>query len=148
VVYGESSGESFDRSHVCYARSHDGARTFEPGREISQPHPPSIEGAAFPALGLDAQDNVYVLWEVYPNRREHSRGLAISCSRDGGETFTAPAIVPDSSDPAGGWNGSHQGMLMRKLAVNGAGAVAVVNSSLKHGEKSRVWLMRGLLSGQ
>jgi hypothetical protein len=148
VVYGESSGESFDRSYVCYARSHDGARTFEPGRQISRPHPPSIEGAAFPALGLDEQDNVYVLWEVYPNRREHSRGLAISCSRDGGETFTAPAIVPDSTDPAGGWNGSHQGMLMRKLAVNGAGAVAVVNSSLKHGEKSRVWLMRGLLGGR
>jgi hypothetical protein len=148
VVYGESSGESFGSSHVCYARSHDGARTFEPGREISRPHPPSIEGAAFPALGLDEQDNVYVLWEVYPNRREHSRGLAISYSRDGGETFSAPAIVPDSSDPAGGWNGSHQGLLMRKLAVNGAGAVAVVNSSLKHGEKSRVWLMRGLLGGR
>jgi hypothetical protein len=35
-------------------------------------------------------------------------------------------------------------MLMRKLAVNGPGAVAVVNSSMKHGEKSRVWLMRSL----
>ena len=34
---------------------------------------------------------------------------------------------------------------MKKLAVNGAGAVAIVNSSLKQDERSRVWLMRGEL---
>ena len=59
--------------------------------------------------------------------------------------FSAPAIVPGSSDPAGGLNGSHQGLLMRKLGVKRAGDIAVVNSSLKHHEKSRVWLMRGQL---
>jgi hypothetical protein len=37
---------------------------------------------------------------------------------------------------------------MRKLAVNPTGAVAVVNSSLKNNEKSRVWLMRGQLQGR
>ena len=54
-------------------------------------------------------------------------------------------MVPGSSDPAGGWNGSHQGLLMRKLGVNRAGDIAVVNSSLKPNEQSRVWLMRGRL---
>ena len=48
-----------------------------------------------------------------------------------------------SIDPAGGMNGSNQGFLMRKLAVNGRGAVAIVNSSLKPNERSRVWLIRG-----
>jgi hypothetical protein len=148
VTLAESSGGPFDGYQIHYARSSDGGRTFEPAREISRPHPPSIESAAFPALNLDEQDNVYVLWELYPVWREQPRGLAIACSRDGGKTFTVPMIVPGSSDADGGSNGSHQGLLMRKLAVNPTGAVAVVNSSLKNNEKSRVWLMRGQLQGR
>jgi hypothetical protein len=143
LVFGESSGGPFDRSHVRYTRSRDGGRTFEPAREISAPHPESIESAAFPSLSLDAQNNIYVLWELYPSHRGHPRGLGIVVSRDGGDTFTAPAMVPGSGDPAGGFNGSFQGLLMRKLAVNGSGEIAVVNSSMKHNEKSRVWLIRG-----
>jgi hypothetical protein len=148
VTHTESSGGPFDRYDIHYTRSRDGGRTFEPAREISRPHPASIESAAFPALSLDEQDNVYILWELYPDWRGQPRGLAIVCSRDGGETFTAPAIVPGSIDAGGGSNGSHQGMLMRKLAVDRTGAVAVVNSSLKHNEKSRVWLMRGQLQAR
>jgi hypothetical protein len=143
VVHGESAGGPFDRSHVRYTRSHDGARTFEPGREISRLHPERIASAAFPALSVDEQDNVYVLWEIYPDRHEPPRGLAIAYSRDGGHTFSAPAMVPGSRDPAGGWNGSHQGLLMRKLGVTRAGDIAVVNSSLQPNDKSRVWLMWG-----
>jgi hypothetical protein len=52
-------------------------------------------------------------------------------------------VVPGSVDRGGGTNGSHQGMLMQKLAVNDAGAVAIVNSSLARGDSSRVWLIRG-----
>jgi hypothetical protein len=57
-------------------------------------------------------------------------------------------MVPGSSDPAGGWNGSQQGLLMRKLGVTRAGDIAVVNSSLTPNEQSRVWLMRGQLRQQ
>jgi hypothetical protein len=145
IVYAESSGGPDDCHRIRYARSRDGGQTFENGREISRPNPQRIECASFPALSLDAQDNIYVLWELYPEVHEQPRGLAIACSRDSGQTFTAPAVVPDSSDPAGGWNGSNQGRLMRKLAVNSAGQIAVVNSSFKQGDKSRVWLMRGKL---
>ena len=35
------------------------------------------------------------------------------------------------------------GLLMRKLAVNGTGALAVVNSTFKRGKTSRIWLIRG-----
>jgi hypothetical protein len=34
---------------------------------------------------------------------------------------------------------------MRKLAVSGDGAIAIVNSSFKPKEASRVWLIRGKL---
>jgi hypothetical protein len=145
IVYCDSSGGSSDCYHVRYARSRNGGQTFETGREVSRPDPPGIECGSFPALSLDAEDNIYVLWELYPKAREQPRGLAIACSRDTGQTFTAPAVVPQSSDPAGGWNGSNQGRLMRKLAVNSAGEISVVNSSFKQGAKSRVWLMRGQL---
>jgi hypothetical protein len=145
VVHAESAGDPFDRSHVRYTRSRDGAKTFEPPRDISRQHPQGIESAAFPALALDDQDGVHVVWEIYHDYRADPRGLAFTYSRDGGRTFSPPAIVPGSIDPSGGSNGSHQGLLMRKLAVNGAGAIAVVNSALKQGETSRVWLMRGQL---
>ena len=140
LVYAESSGGPFDPSHIRYTRSIDGARTFEAAREISGP------GAGFPALSVDAKGNLYVLWELFRDARHsrhYPRGLALAVSRDAGSSFTPPAVVPGSIDPAGGFNGSSQGLLMRKLAVNGRGAVAIVNSSLKANERSRVWLIRG-----
>lgn len=139
LVYAESSGGSFNPSRIRYTRSADGGRTFEPPREISAP------GAGFPALSVDAKGNLYVLWELFSDPREYPRGLALAVSRDAGRSFTPPTVVPGSIDPAGGWNGSNQGFLMRKLAVNGRGAVAIVNSSLKPNERSRVWLIRGSL---
>ena len=137
VVYAESEGGPFERHHIRYARSTDGAQTFEPPREISKP------GAGFPALSLDAQGNPYVIWELFPDHRKRPRGLGMALSRDAGRSFTTPGVVPGSADAAGGSNGSHQGLLMQKLAVNRHGAVAIVNSSLKDNERSRVWLIRG-----
>lgn len=137
LVYAESSGGPFEPSRIRYTQSFDGARTFEPPREISAP------GAGFPALSMDANGNLYVLWELFGDPRGYPRGLAFAVSRDSGRNFTSPAIVPGSIDPAGAVNGSNQGFLMRKLAVNSNGAVAIVNSSLKPNERSRVWLIRG-----
>lgn len=139
LVYAESSGGPFWPSRIRYTRSSNGARTFETPREIS------ASGAGFPALSVNANGNLYVLWELFRDPRGYPRGLALAISRDGGRSFSAPAVVPGSMDPAGGMNGSNQGLLMRKLAVNGRGAVAIVNSSLKPNERSRVWLIRGSL---
>lgn len=145
VVYAESTGGPFERSQVLYTRSGDGGRLFEPAREISSPHPHRGASAAFPALGLNDNDQVVVLWELFPDPRQRPRGLALAHSADGGQMFSAPAHVPGSSDRGGGTNGSQQGFLMRKLAVSSSGSIAVVNSSFKAQGKSRVWLMRGQL---
>jgi hypothetical protein len=51
--------------------------------------------------------------------------------------------VPGTADPTLGVNGGLQGLLMRKLAVADDGAIAVVNSSFREGEISRVRLIRG-----
>lgn len=55
----------------------------------------------------------------------------------------ADRVVPGTDDPALGFIGSQQCLWMAKLAVNQAGAVAVVNSRFRAGVSSVVRLMRG-----
>ena len=148
LVYAESPTGPFERYHIRYTRSNDGARTFESPREISGPHAKRFESAGFPALSLDGKDNLYIIWELFPKRRGYPGGLGFTSSRDGGRTFAAPAVIPGSADPALGVNGSQQGLLMRKLAVNGAGDVAMVNSTFKRNQLSRIWLFRGQAAGR
>jgi hypothetical protein len=143
VAWAQSAAGFFDRSHVRYTRSRDGGKTFDPSRDVSRPLPRGFESAAFPSLDLDpAGERVVVSWELYPSVRQPPSGLGLSYSLDGGDAFAAPAIVEGSRDPGG--NGSFQGRLMRKLAVRD-GAIVVVNSALRLGEASRVWLVRGAL---
>ena len=143
LVFAESAGGPFDRYQVRYARSTDGGRRFEPARELSSP---ANGGAAFPSLAIDASGNVFVMWEAFPAPRGRPYGLALTVSLDGGRSFSPPQAIPDSAAPDGGGNGSHQGLLMKKLAANGNGKLVVVNSSLKENAGSRVWLMLGELA--
>jgi hypothetical protein len=143
LVYAESPAGPFERYHIGYTRSNDGARTFDKPRAISSPLPQEFESANFPALSVDGEDKLYVLWELFPDRQGRPQGLGFTYSRDSGRAFASPSVVPGSADPALGYNGSRQGLLMRKLAVNAAGAIAVVNSTFKRGERSHVWLFRG-----
>ena len=137
LAYAESAGGPFERYSVRYTRSSDGGHSFEPSRAISN------SNAAFPSLALDGEGRVHVLWERFRDPRHRPRGLGFAASGDGGHSFSAPARVPGSADAPGHWNGSHQGLLMQKLAVNAHGAIAVVNSSLRDGARSRIWLIRG-----
>jgi hypothetical protein len=137
LAWGESSGGPFERYRVRYAHSTDGGRSFTRSQAISE-----VNGG-FPSLAVDASGGVYVSWELFRDHRQRPRGLGFAFSRDAGERFSAPAAVPQSADRAGYWNGSHQGLLTKKLAVNSTGAIALVNSSLKDNEGSRVWLIRG-----
>ncbi|HZO01755.1 MAG TPA: sialidase family protein [Burkholderiales bacterium] len=130
LVYGEDG-------RILYSRSADGGASFERPRAISG------GDAGFPALGLDAKGNLYVLWERFTDATGMPRGLGIAVSRDAGRSFQAGA-VPESA--GSGRNGSLQGMLMNKLAVGRDGTVAIVNSSIRDGDRSRVWLMRGRLA--
>ena len=143
LVYAESPRGPFDQYHIRYTRSNDGARTFDKPREISTPIPIEFESGSFPTLSFDGEDNIYVLWELFPLREGRSRGLGFTVSRDLGKTFASLSVVPGSADPMLGYNGSRQGLLMRKLAVNAEGVIAVVNSTFRRGEKSYIWLFRG-----
>jgi hypothetical protein len=148
LVYAESPAGPFEQYQIRYSRSTDGARSFETPRKISHPLPVKFESGNFPALAVDAQDNLYVLWELFPDRKDRPRGLGLTYSTDVGRTFASPSVVPGSDDPGLGYNGSRQGLLMRKLGINPAGAVAVVNSTFKRSETSRVWLFLGRRTGR
>ena len=126
-----------ENARILYSRSSDGGASFEQPRAISGP------AAGFPALGIDGKGNLYVLWERFPGPEARPRGLGLAVSRDRGRRFEA-GQVPGSAGT--GWNGSLQGMLMNKLAVGRDGAIAIVNSSIKEGDRSRVWLTRGRLA--
>ena len=143
LVYAESPAGPFGQYHIRYTRSTDGARTFETPMEISKPLPGEFESAHFPSLSFNAVANLYVLWELYPDHQGRPLGLGFTSSQDGGRTFASPSLVSGSMDLAFGDNGGRQGLLMRKLAVNGEGVVAVVNSTFKKGAKSRILLFRG-----
>ncbi len=148
LVYAESPAGPFERYHIRYTRSNDGARTFEKPREISGPLAKRFESAGFPALSLDGKDNIYIIWELFPKRRGYPGGLGFTSSRDGGRSFESPSVIPGSADPALGINGSQQGLLMRKLAVNGTADLALVNSTFKKDQSSRIWLFRGQATGR
>lgn len=143
LVYTESADGPFGRYRILFARSTDGGRTFKKPREISKPQSKQFESINFPSLSVDGNGNLYVIWELYPRHRNYPQGLGMTYSSDGGQTFAAPSIIPGSVDPALGNNGSQQGLLMRKLAVNGSAAIAVVNSTFKATQASHIWLYRG-----
>ena len=128
-----------DDKRILYSRSSDGARSFEAPRDISG------RNAGFPSLDIDAKGNVYVLFERFNEHPFLPRGLGIAISTDAGASFKTGAVPESAGD---GWNGSSQGLLMRKLAVGPDGAIAIVNSSFKENERSRVWLVRGRLEPQ
>lgn len=146
LVYAQSERGPFDRFRIRYTRSRDGGRSFEASRDISHPLPGAANSAHFPSAGIDGAGRLYVLYELYPHHRRNPRGLGMTLSADGGNGFLPAREVPESADPAGGENGSHQGRLMQKLAVGSDGSIAIVNSSLKHGEQSRVWMLRGKMN--
>ena len=126
-----------------YSRRPPGARAFEVARAISRTDTNGVDHVGFPSLDIDAASNLYVVWERFPARHGSPLGLGFTSSQDGGRTFGLPAVVPGTANTALGVNGGLQGLLMRKLAVAEDGAIAVVNSSFREGEISRVRLIRG-----
>lgn len=104
LVYAESPAGPLDRYRIRYARSTDDGRTFENPSEISDPHAEAYESVNFPGIGLDREDNLYLLWHLFPDRGFRPRGLGFSFSRDGGRTrsrrlpwFPAPRIRSSAS---------------------------------------------------
>jgi hypothetical protein len=142
LVYAESPAGPAGAYRILYTRADTGL-DFDPPKVIAEARQGDVEMVHFPHLDVDAEGRLYMLWERFPSRRHFPRGLGYTWFTDGGSTFASPRIIPGSDDARHGFNGSQQGLLMRKLAVNGEGSVAVVNSTFMPGEASHVWLYTG-----
>ncbi|MFM0006827.1 sialidase family protein [Paraburkholderia dipogonis] len=146
LVYAESEDGPSGRYYVRYAQSIAGVGKFGIPQVISQPQRHAGNGAAYPAVAVDRQGTLHVAWELFQGASTRPLGLEFTVSRDDGHSFLPPQLVPGSQDERGGTNGSHQGLLGKKLAVGGDGRIAVVNTSMKLGGHSRVWLMLGRMN--
>ncbi len=118
LVFAESPTGLFERYHIRYMRSGNGGQTFQGLRTIPNPHPRQFESGSFPSLGVAGNERVYVLWELFPDRKSRSRALGFTYSNDGGRSFAPPALIPDIANPALGENGSRQGMLMLSVVIS------------------------------
>lgn len=141
LAYVERPKGPWQQGHIRYTQARSGAR-FQAPKEVSSGHANGIASVGFPSLAVSGT-HVYVLWELFPDPGYRSRGLGITLSVDSGQYFAEPEVVPRSGASSPGCNGSLQGMLMRKLAANRAGNIAVVNSTFHEGERSVVRLIRG-----
>lgn len=155
LAYAESPGGPLKQYRIHYTRLMDEMNAFETPKIISNVQTEQFESANFPYLSLGREGHLYVVWELFPGSavwdlfpgpQNRPQGLGFTHSKDSGRTFSAPSVIPGSLDPQLGVNGSLQGLLMRKLAVNHSGKIAVVNSTFTGNEKSGVWLFRAELS--
>ena len=115
---------------------------FEQPRQVAAPTD-DIASVAFPHLVIGGDTGVYLAWEQFRDARGRPRGLGFTMSTDGGETFAPEPTAPGTDADAACFSGSQQGLLMRKLAVNDAGGLALVNSTFSEGRASQVWLIHG-----
>ncbi len=143
LAFMESPDGPFQAYHVRYAQADRASLSFQASLALTGPLPERFASNGFPSLRLDGQDRIFLTWELFPGVRVRPLGLGFALSEDGGQSFTKSIVVPGTGDRRHGFNGSQQGLLMRKLAVNRAGMFAIVNSTFRPGEASRVWLIRG-----
>jgi hypothetical protein len=141
LVFAESGKAPSRQYRVRYARRDAGGDRFSGPRTIAGGDD-GTDSVNFPDLAVDAASRIYVVWDVSPAPGNCPRGLAFTMSRDGGQSFSAPEMVPESDDPKLGTSGGLQGSLMARLAVNADGGLALVHSTFASGRSSHIWLWR------
>lgn len=143
IVFAEGDGILSSRYEIYYTRKQRPDGDFIEPRKVSSLHSGQVRSAAFPDIAINRNGGIYLIWELYPGRGHHSRGLGYAYSLNSGVDFSTPALIPGSSDPDYGANGNRQGSLMSKLSVNDSGSIAVAHSTFKRGESSHIWIFRG-----
>jgi hypothetical protein len=141
LVYGESPGGLFQRYRIRYALRDARSGRFSDPKTITEAAA-GVDSVNFPDLAVDAATRLFVAWQLFPDRGQRPRGLGFTVSRNGGDTFAEPEVVPQSDNSDLGLTGSLQGSLMARLAVNAAGELALVSSTFAEGRSSHVGLWR------
>lgn len=144
LVYGEGNGSRQPQYDVMFSRMNNDEDGFSEPKSISQGHSEEYSSVHYPSVVLDGNDNIYVIWDIFPEGGRESLGLGFTASGNGGQTFSQPSAIPGMGQSQYGMNGSRQGSLMRKMDVNSEGQIAVVNSTFRAGDASYIWMINGL----
>ncbi len=144
LVYGEGNGSRQPQYDVMFSRMNNDEQSFSEPKSISRGHSEEFSSVHYPSVVLDGSDNIYVIWDLFPESGRESLGLGFTASGNGGQTFSEPTTVPGMGQSQYGMNGSRQGSLMRKMDVNSEGQIAVVNSTFQAGDASYIWMINGL----
>jgi hypothetical protein len=137
LAWTSSEGGPFRNSRIVHAHDADGSGPFSDPVVIS-----GDKTAAYPQLAV-AGARVLASWESVPRGARRPIGIGHAASDDGGGTFSAPGEIPGTARPEYGVNGGNQGLLMRKLALDERGRVALGHATFQEGEASHVWLLHG-----
>lgn len=141
IVFSESPDGPSRQYRIRYSRRDARSTRFSEPKTIAVADA-GLDSVNYPDLAVDAANRLYVVWQLYIDRRQRPHGLGFTMSLDGGRSFARPETVPQSDDQRLGLNGGLQGSLMARLAVNADGALALVNSTFATGRSSHVWLWR------
>lgn len=143
LAYGESPSGPLGAYRVLHTHSTDGGSTFASPATVARPDADTVASKHFPDLRASGAGTLHLLWERFRTTggRPYSLGYTRTSTR--ATRFQPSIVVPGTDRPDDGFNGSQQGLLMRKLATNARGDIAVVNSTFDRGTSSHVWLYRG-----
>ncbi|PSQ96916.1 MAG: hypothetical protein BRD55_04545 [Bacteroidetes bacterium SW_9_63_38] len=142
LAYGERPDGPFQTSHVRYTRAPPDS-SFGPPTVLSRRHAKAYDSAGFPSLRAGPDGALCVLWELFSTVQGRPRALGFIASQTEGRTFSRPTVLPGSENLVHGFNGSQQGLLLEKLAVNARGHLVVVNSTFQPNTTSHIWLYHG-----
>ncbi|MGF1527892.1 MAG: sialidase family protein [Candidatus Competibacterales bacterium] len=143
LAYTQYSPGLVGREYVRYLRLQPSDLTIAKSSKVFGSS--GFSRSAYPSIVSDGQQRLYLLWELFSLGSSRPRGLGFTVSLDGGQSFLDSQVVPHSDVEEHGHNGSSQGLLLDKLAVDRMGGIAVVNSTFRANNRSTVWLFRGQL---
>lgn len=143
LAYAEGPGGPLEAYRIIYTRAEEESLDFDAPRDVSGAHASRFAAVGFPHLAVDGAGRVYLAWELFPRFVREPHGMGFALSADGGDSFDNPEVVPGSDDRDHGSGGGRQGLLMRKLAVDESGRIAIVHSTYQTGAASRIWLHGG-----
>lgn len=144
LAYAYSESGPFRPATLRFVRRPVDGEGFESPREVATGLPRPWTSAGFPGMDLDAEGRIYLLMELFEQAGGRSNALGWMVSTDHGESFSELTTVGETPDRDLGVNGSQQGLFMRKLSVNPAGEVALINSTFRDNDQSRVRWFRGV----
>lgn len=140
LVYASSDHSPPGAYDVLYTQRPAGAESFSEPASITGDQGDGHASLAFPDLVAADDDELYAAWHIFHDRGARPRGFGLTAASAEGD-FGAPSIVPGSEEPALGFNGSQQGLLMRVLAVSGD-ELALAQSTFNPDRQSAIWLRR------